>query len=227
MHSVALFDIDLTLVNTNGAGRAAMRRAFDELGLGAEVVAQVPIDGRTDRAIFLDALERVGMAPREREAALPSVVERYLRRLPEELTERGGRVLAGAREVVEALAARGWALGLATGNLRAGAERKLKHFGLWEAFAFGGFGDRVTVRAAVVREAIVEAEARLGRPPAAGRAWVIGDTPLDVEAAHAVGLRALAVATGNYSVEQLRSAGADAVVPSLRDVARVLAVLEG
>ncbi len=227
MRPVVFFDIDLTLVNTNGAGRAAMRRAFEWLGFDGSIVAQVPIDGRTDRAIFLDALERFGVPATQLESALGEVTERYLDLLPEELAARRGAVLPGAREVIEALAEREWALGLATGNFRRGAEQKLRFYGLMEPFAFGGFGDHVTVRAEVIAQALAEAEQHLGGPLDRQRAWVIGDTPLDIEGAHAAGLRALGVATGNYPAEALRKAGADAVVPTLADTAEVLAILEG
>ncbi|MCS7295595.1 MAG: haloacid dehalogenase-like hydrolase [Chloroflexota bacterium] len=226
MRGVAFFDIDLTLVNTNGAGRGAMRRAFEALGFDGELLVTLPIDGRTDRAIFLDALGRYGVPAGEREAALAAVVERYLALLPEELASRGGSVLTGARELVGVLAEEGWALGLATGNLRGGAEAKLTFFELWEPFAFGGFGDGATLREAVVVEAVAAAEAFLGKPVPRERAWVIGDTPLDIQAARAAGLRALGVATGNYGPTELAAAGADAVVRSLANLADVLAVLD-
>lgn len=225
MRPVALFDIDLTLIRTNRAGREAMRLAFEALGLDGRLLASLPIDGRTDRAIFLDALERLGVPKSDQSRRLVRVVEQYLERLPGQLAERGGRVLPGAAEVVAALRTRGWALGLATGNLRQGAETKLRFFHLWDAFAFGGFGDRATDRLDVVTEAVRAAEAYLGSAVDPAATWVIGDTPLDVEAAHRAGLRALAVATGNYPREILQAAGPDAVVDSLADVRAVLTLL--
>lgn len=225
MRPVALFDIDLTLIHTNGAGREAMRLAFDALGLDGHLLASLPIDGRTDRAIFLDALERLGVPKTDQPQCLARVLEQYLERLPLQLAERGGRVLPGAAELVSALRARGWALGLATGNLRRGAETKLRFFRLWEAFAFGGFGDRATDRLDVVTEAVRAAETYLGSAVDPAATWVIGDTPLDVEAARGAGLRALAVATGNYLREALEAAGPDAVVDSLADLSAVLDLL--
>ncbi|GBD22820.1 Phosphoglycolate phosphatase [bacterium HR29] len=227
MRPVAFFDIDLTLVNTNGAGRAAMRRAFEGLGFDGSLVMQVPIDGRTDRAIFLDVLERCGVPAKELDAVLGEVTERYLALLPEELASRRGVVLPGAREILEVLVERGWALGLATGNFQRGAEQKLLFYGLRDPFAFGGFGDHGTARVQVIAQALAAAEEHLGAPLVRERAWVIGDTPLDIEGARAAGLRALGVATGNYSAEALRQAGADAVVETLAPTADVLAILDG
>ncbi len=206
---VLLFDVDLTLVDTGGAGRSAMRHAFAELQLPTEPLDSLVYDGRTDRAIFREALARVGLASDELERLYPLVLARYLERLPHELRARRGRVLPGAKELLAHCREAGWRVGLATGNLRRGAELKLGHFGLWEAFTGGGFGDDTEVRAEVVTAALRE----LGVDDAP--AWVIGDTPRDVEAAHTAGVQAIAVATGRYTIEELEAAGADIVVASL------------
>lgn len=209
---VLLFDVDLTLVDTGGAGRAAMRWAFAASGLPTEPLERLLYDGRTDRAIFREALARVGLGGAAMEEAYDVVVERYLERLPAELEARDGRVLPGVPDVLARCRAFGYRVGLATGNFRRGAERKLSHFGLWEAFAGGGFGDDTEVRADLVAAALRE----LGHAGAA--AWVIGDTPRDVEAAHAAGARAIAVATGRYSTEELAAAGAEIVLPDLSEL---------
>jgi phosphoglycolate phosphatase-like HAD superfamily hydrolase len=217
--TLVLFDIDLTLVHTNGAGRLAMENALVELYGVANPTDGISFDGRTDRAIFQDALARLGDAT---DAAIARLMAAYLARLPGSLAERGGRVLPGVPALLDALAAEGAAVGLATGNLRAGAMAKLGHFGLWERFAAGGFGDAEVVRARVVREAITALAAAAGRGNAGAGAVVVGDTPLDVEAARAAGARALAVATGRYSIDDLVAAGADAAVADLSDTSAVL-----
>ncbi len=115
------------------------------------------------------------------------------------------------------------ALGLATGNFREAALIKLRHFGLGEHLAEGGFGDDAQDRAEVVRLAIE----RVGNGARAPDAWVVGDTPLDVAAALANGVRALGVATGSTPAEELGEAGADVMVEDLSDLAGVIDALLG
>ena len=102
---------------------------------------------------------------------------------------------------------------------------KLGHFGLWEHFAGGGFGDHSGVRADLIRAGIQELAAVAGVEADPGDCIIIGDTPLDVAAAHAAGARALAVATGNSSVEALRESGAEWVLADLSDIANVMGIL--
>ncbi len=226
MTPLVVFDIDLTLISTNGAGRAAINRAFMELFDVADPTAGVRFDGRTDRAIFAEVIASQRSGEEEAET-FERVKARYLALLPGSLVEKGGRVLPGVEAVLDALGAARAALGLATGNFEAGAAAKLKHFGLWDSFIGGGFGDATPVRADVVEVALRNVAAAAGLTANEARPIVIGDTPLDVEAAHAVGVPALAVATGSFTVEQLREGGADYVLPDLADTERVLAILLG
>jgi phosphoglycolate phosphatase-like HAD superfamily hydrolase len=216
-----LFDIDLTLIHTNGAGRAAMERALARYGVESPT-AGIVFDGRTDRAIFADALERLGdHSP----ASFTRLVAEYLEHLPASLEAAGGTVLPGVGDLLAALDAAGEPAGLATGNLRRGAELKLGHYSLWDRFAAGGFGDDESIRARLVAAAITDLARVSGRGANAADAIVLGDTPLDVEAAHLAGARAVGVATGRYSVEQLRDAGAEWAVQDLRDTAAMLDIL--
>lgn len=219
MTRLVLFDIDLTLVHTNGAGRVAMDATLVERYGVADPTAGIRFDGRTDRAIFQDALARFGTAD---EVEYEALVEGYLARLPGALRVRDGRILPGVEALLDSLADARALVGLATGNMEAGAAAKLGHYGLWGRFAGGGFGDEEVVRANVVRRGI-ENLARLSG--AAASCVVVGDTPLDVEAARAAGARALAVATGSFDAEALRASGADWVFADLSDTAAVLDVL--
>ena len=214
-----LFDIDGTLIDGAGAGRAALAAAaFSELGLSG--LEDVAFAGRSDRAILRDVLALADVEP------TPSAVDRltaaYLARLPGALSSHRGRVLGGVVELLDALRESPAALGLATGNVRPGAELKLRHYGLWERFPAGGFGDHSPERAAIVREAIRALAAFRGVEPSAARAVVIGDTPHDVAAGRAAGARVLAVATGHHAEEALRESGADLVLPDLADTGAVL-----
>jgi phosphoglycolate phosphatase-like HAD superfamily hydrolase len=209
-----LFDVDLTLIRTNLAGRAAMTEAFRGLFGVDDATAGISFDGRTDRAIFEEAIALHGLANGDLPAVYERVIRAYLEALPAALAARSGGVLPGVEALLDALRGRA-AVGLATGNMRLGAKAKLAHFGLWERFAAGGFGDDTPVRAHLVRLAIENLAAAAGVDPDPGQAVVIGDTPLDVEAARLAGARAMGVATGSYTVEGLRESRADFVVPDL------------
>ena len=214
-----LFDVDLTLVRTGGAGRVAMRRAFERVYGDASGLDGIRFDGRTDRAIFNEAIARQAAAGNEVPRAYELITAAYLDELPRGLRETEGTVLPGVNDLLRILAARATVTGLATGNLRRGAELKLGHYGLWGKFAGGGFGDDSEVRADVVLAAIHALGAATATSITPGEAVVIGDTPHDVDAALAIGARAVAVATGSFTVEELRAAGAHLVLPDLSDAA--------
>ncbi len=227
MHPLLLFDIDRTLIHSGGAGRAAIAAALaDVLGARAALDGMV-VDGRTDRAILEEALAGVGAAATPE--AVAELLEAYLARLPEKLRERRGRgrVLPGVPALLDALDRAGAPLGLATGNAARGAEIKLRHYGLWEHFPAGGFGDVTADRAEVVAAAIDAAgrAAGLNGNGAAPAPIVIGDTPHDVAGAHAAGARALGVATGAWDEAALRASGAEFTLPDLGDTEAALAVL--
>jgi phosphoglycolate phosphatase-like HAD superfamily hydrolase len=222
---ILLFDVDLTLVKTLGAGRGALDQAFGDLFGISEPTKGILFDGRTDRAIFTEALDRHGLLDGDADTAFWQLANAYLERLPAWLGRNEGVVLPGVRELLDALAASHAGVGLATGNIRRGAQAKLGHFGLWERFVGGGFGDERPVRADVVRAAIDEVAAAIGVDPDPADTIIIGDTPLDAEAARAAGARSLCVATGSYSVAQLEDGGADFALPDLSDLDAALAIL--
>ena len=212
--NVFLFDIDGTLLSSGGAGKAALEASLRE-EFGIELKTQVPYAGRTDRAIVRELLQVHGIV--ETPATLERLLAGYLRRLPESLRTMKGRILPGVEQLMSLMRKHdGAAVGLLTGNVRAGASVKLAHFGLEEHFAFGGFGDNHFDRDDVAREAL--AAVRCHRPTALSEhMWVIGDTPLDVRCARAIGARVLAVATGFHSVHELAAAGPDLVLDDLSE----------
>lgn len=212
---VLLFDIDGTLLNSGGAGKSAIEEAL-AVQFGVAVTAQVTYSGRTDRAIGRDLLRLHGIA--ETAENWQRLLTGYLERLPAALARHRGQVLPGIAELIGQLEARTDAvLGLLTGNVHAGARLKLGHFGLFEQFAFGGFGDHHYDRDEVAHLALAAARAHLKREVAAERVWVIGDTPLDVRGARAIGARAVAVATGWHSLGELAAVGPDVLVADLSD----------
>jgi phosphoglycolate phosphatase-like HAD superfamily hydrolase len=226
MPPLLLFDIDLTLIHTDGAGRRAMTTAFQRLYGIAEPTRGIVFEGRTDHAIFMEAIALNALADGDLEGVYRRTIEAYLDELPRSMVATGGgRVLPGVAKLLDELDSRGVVYGLATGNLRQGAAIKLGHYGLWERFAAGGFGEDSPVRADVVRRGIEALASVVGVDPGPENAVVVGDTPLDIEAAHLAGAVALGVGTGSYGVEQLRASGADHALSDLADTERVLTIL--
>jgi phosphoglycolate phosphatase-like HAD superfamily hydrolase len=215
MH-ICLFDIDGTLISSGGAGKAAL-----EAGLAEDFGIAGPIDtlelsGRTDTAIVTNLLNIYGLD--DTQEVRGRLTAAYLRHLPRCLAMCAGHILPGISELLELLRRRAdVVVGLLTGNLRAGARIKLGHFGLFEHFVFGGFGDHHPDRDDVAREALAEARRHLNGAVAPERVWVIGDTPLDVRCARAIGAQAVAVTTGWHSREELAACAPDLLVDDLRD----------
>lgn len=222
MKTVFLFDIDGTLVNTGGAGGAALMQAFSSL-FDVSQPGRVPFSGRTDRGIASDLFGLHDID--DSSENWQRLRDEYLRLLPLELPQRSGRVLDGVKELLAALADQAdSAIGLLTGNVRDGARIKLSHFGIFDYFAFGGFGDVHPDRDSVAREALaatrehVNGESRVD-------VWVIGDTPLDISCARHIGARVLAVATGVHEKDELAAEQPDVLLDDLSDTARILKLL--
>jgi phosphoglycolate phosphatase-like HAD superfamily hydrolase len=220
---ILLFDIDGTLVRTGGAGKAAMEAALRAaFGIG-DVRGDIPYGGRTDRAIAGDLLALHGRDPSA--ANVARLHAAYLDHLPAALRAGRGEICPGVAELLPRLAGRADVrLGLLTGNTRRGAERKLAHFGLWDYFPVGGFGDDHTDRDDVARSAVAAVSAHVGLAVDPAAVWVIGDTPLDVRCARAVGANAVVVATGWTPIAELHATGADVVLEHLADLAKLPAV---
>jgi phosphoglycolate phosphatase len=220
MH-VCLFDIDGTLIKTGGAGKAALEDALAAVFGIAPRTEELSYSGRTDRAIIGDLFALHGLPDTAENCQ--RLVTAYLDRLPGCLQRGTGRVLPGIAELLEQLGARDDVLvGLLTGNLRAGARAKLGFFGLYDYFVCGGYGDVHLDRDDVAREALGEVRSRLNGTLRLDRVWVIGDTPLDVRCARAVGARVAAVATGWHSTEELAAHEPDLLMTDLSDATVLL-----
>jgi phosphoglycolate phosphatase-like HAD superfamily hydrolase len=228
MPKLILFDIDGTLVLTGGAGLRAMNRAGEEvLGL-LNLVDGIPLAGRTDWIILHDALTRAGHELDE--DLFERMRDAHIRYLAEEIEHRGDGVkdvMPGVRELLPALRSRDdVTLGLLTGNFEEAARIKLGHFDLWDYFRCGAFGDDAADRNALVPFAVNRARACGLGPFDYTDVVVVGDTPHDVACAVAVGAQPVAVATGGFSVDQLRTTGAPVVLEDLSDTEGFLTWLE-
>lgn len=224
---IVLFDIDQTLLHTGGAATQAMNLAFAELfGIEAALTG-ISMAGRSDTAILSDALMRHGLYDGDFPATLTRFEAVYLSYLERTLHECKGRVLAGARELLQDLEAiPGLHLGLATGNFRRAALLKLRHYEITTPFLAGGFGEDGAERHQLVAAAIARTCYRAGIRADEAGIYVIGDTPSDITAAKANAAIAVGVATGSYTAEALAAAGADLVLPDLTHAAAFLQVLE-
>lgn len=212
-----LFDIDGTLITSGGAGAESWRRAFDELyGIPADI-GRFSDAGMTDPEVGrLTFAAVIGHDPSPQELA--RVMACRQRHLPAAVEEsKGYRVLPGARETLARLSGEGYLLGLTTGGTEAAAHTKLARGDLNHFFSFGGYGSDSPDRTELTRRGIERAGAVLGHPLDPRRAFVVGDTPLDVQAAHAAGAVGVGVASGHYGVEELRAAGAEHVLASLEE----------
>jgi phosphoglycolate phosphatase len=228
---LVLWDVDYTLVNARGLGTRLYQDVFLEM-FGCPLAAVAPKAGRTDRAITLDTLAAAGIAEPGAQ------VDSFLAELARHVTALGGpapsqvkaraevrvEALPGAASALAAIAAAGLPQSVLTGNIRSLAELKLRAAGLDTHldFACGAYGDVHEVRAELVDVARRAAKAAYGRDFGGESTVLVGDTPLDVEAALATGARVVAVATGSYPAGALTEAGAHVVLAGLTDTDRIL-----
>jgi phosphoglycolate phosphatase len=224
--TVALFDIDGTLIVTGGTGRRSVNRAFQKLHGRADACDSFGFDGMTDRLIARTGLTAIGVEATPE--AIDAWLAEYLVALADEVARADGarfRLLPGMQQAIAAALAAEMAVGLGTGNVREGARIKLERVGVHQHFRFGGFGCDAEARPEVIRLGAERGAAQLGVPLAECRVVVIGDTPRDVHAAESIGAECIAVATGSYSVEQLQASGAGHVFPDFSQVAALSALL--
>jgi len=229
MRKLVLFDIDGTLLWTDGAGRRAIRQALvDEMGT-AGPIDEYRFGGKTDPQIVRELMTAAGHPHATSPDYLDAVCRRYISLLARELEAHAGaiRVYEGVTALLDALETRGDALlGLLTGNLAAGAELKLRAAGLDPArFRVGAFGSDSAERPELPPIAIRRAVPLLGRRAEGNDVVIIGDTPADMTCGRSVGARAIGVATSSYSTAELVGAGGFAAFASFRNVEPVVAAI--
>ena len=230
---LVLWDVDGTLLNAAGLGTRLYEMVFRVL-FGRELPAVAPKAGRTDRAIITDTLALAGIPEPQAQ------VDRFLAALADQVAAVDGTMnarvhpLAGASAAIAALARASTPdqrihQSVLTGNMRPLAVLKLAAAGLGDELDLGAgaYGDAHEVRAELVSVARLAARRLYGADFAGSATILIGDTPLDVEAALATGARVVGVATGGYSAAELTEAGAHAVLSDLTDPARVVAAVTG
>lgn len=225
---VVLFDIDGTLLWTDGAGRRAVHRAIHEV-YGAHPVEGHEFDGKTDPQIVRELMRLGGLADDTIDAHLDRTLTRYVDLLREELArdDHSDKTYPGIAPLLDALEARGDVLlGLLTGNVRDGALAKLDAVRIsHDRFRVGAFGSDHASRPELPAIARGRAEVLLGHAVAGEDVVVIGDTPADMGCGRGIGARAIGVATGRYSVDDLRACKPAAVFSNLSDTDAVVSAI--
>jgi phosphoglycolate phosphatase-like HAD superfamily hydrolase len=222
---IVLFDIDGTLLWSDGAGRRAIHAALREVfgGIGPEAHR---FDGKTDKQIVRELMRHEGHDDAHIDANMDALLVRYVEQLHRELhnPEHKPKRLPGVPEVLDALEARDdVTLGLLTGNVGEGAAAKLRAVGIDPSrFLVNAFGSDHEHRPELPAIARQRAAELLGVDIPGDRVVVIGDTPADVTCGREIGARAIGVATGRYSVDELASYGAHAVFRDLTDTQAVV-----
>ena len=225
---LVLFDIDGTVLLSDGAGKRAVLRAMKEV-YGTTGPEGHRFDGKTDPQIVRELQRLEGHPDDHIDAHLPRAIGRYVELLGEELDRPGTRAytLPGVTDLLDALEERDDAmLGLLTGNVIEGARAKLSAVGIDpERFAVGAYGSDHEIRAqlpAIARQRVLEAH---GHEFSGHDIVIIGDTPSDIQCGQSIGVRAIGVATGHYSVDDLMACGAYAAFEDLSDTRAVVAAI--
>lgn len=221
-----LFDIDGTLISTNGVAGKLMLKALEE-----EIQRPVPYDlsvfiGSTDRYILRRFIARHNGNIPDLEKVIDRVMQRYLSLLEKKFKEPGiSRVLPGVRQLLDSLSEhKGFSVGLLTGNVRKGAFIKLQNAGLDSYLPVGAFGDDNPDRNKLAAIAIERAQKFYRKKFLPENVWIIGDSPKDILCAKANGLKAFAVASGWHSMEELSRHQPDVLLPDLGDTRQVMEI---
>jgi len=224
LKTIVLFDIDGTLLVSFGAGRRAFDRAFKELFQVSSAWGNTIPHGRTD----WDLIEEIALRTLQRKLSnneLGQLEASYIEYFAEEIAAPDVlEIKPGVPKLLQALAGfENILLGIETGNLEKAAELKLRHAKLDAHFSFGGFGSDSRIRKEIIETAISRGmQTHSTTLEQIKNIVVVGDAPQDVEAAKAVGARAIAVATGRSSKEELNQLGADLVFDTLEETEKVI-----
>lgn len=221
-----LFDIDGTILLTDGAGTRAANRAFEKIhGLG-DAMKGIEAAGKTDPLILREMYAN-GLSRDYTDEEAGELFREYVLFLEEEVENCRIEIMPGIPYLLENLSSRkDVVLGLATGNIERGARIKLRKSGLDGHFTVGGFGSDSGSREALIRVAIERAKNRLRDSQGFEKVYVIGDTPHDVIHGRAAGAVTVAVATGRYSLAELREHGPDYLFEHLADYENVIKIFD-
>ena len=219
-----LFDIDGTLITSGGAGVTSYSEAVKELCGSLTPLEGINFAGNTDTGIARSVLQAAGMEPSQEN--IMALLDAYLGKLSDRIHLHQGGLLPGIIPLLERMNERpACVLALLTGNLAAGAQVKLSHYGVWHYFGFGAYADDHHIRNELGPVAAARALEEHGEEFTSDRIYVIGDTPRDIECGKAFGAVTVGVATGHYSREELASHKPDFLFDNLSDVDAEIAAI--
>lgn len=224
---LVLFDIDETMISSDGAGRRAIAKTLGDLYRIGEDALQIPMSGKTDPQILTEILEASGMMREEILALIDTLIETYLTHLKDEIASASFYIVhEGVRELIGALLERDDAyLGLLTGNVERGARMKLDRFALNQHFPVGAYGSDAHCRLELPPIAKQRADFHYGKDFLPDEIVIIGDSINDVLCAKSFGAVSLAVNTGKTSWKELEDQLPDHLFPSLKDTDAVMTAI--
>lgn len=218
-----LFDIDGTLISAGGAGTRSLNKAFEEVLGIKDAFKNFEMAGKTDVQIIKEGLILKGIEPSTH--LINDLIGSYLKNLSIEINNNSKHLKPGVKEFIEFIHYElKYPMGLLTGNLEKGARIKLEPFGLNYFFPIGAFGSDHEDRNQLLPIAVRRFFERFNNSIDFHQCVVIGDTPRDVACAKPYGAKVIAVATGPYSIEQLRTTDADIVVETLSEIDKIISI---
>lgn len=220
-----LWDIDGTLIRSGGAGEKSLVRVVQKRFGAHDDLRDIEIAGRTDVGIARNILRKYEVAPTAEN--IRELLDAYLDDLEDSLPQTRGCILHGVSEILARLHENPErVLALLTGNLRRGAELKLRHYGLWNYFEFGAFADDHHDRNELGAFARRRAQDKYRAEFEPADVDVIGDTGHDIACGKIFGARTIAVATGSWPREKLAESSPDFLFSDLSQVDQIFAVLD-
>ena len=222
MNKLVLFDIDGILVSSITTG--ATTRIFQKF-FGLENHPPMDMEGVTQRKILFECLKNSGIKNPENDPRFEEALAYYATAFKESFAKNPKNVIPNVELFVKKLLGKGVTIGLLTGNTPSAAQVKLESVGLWKYFKFGAFGDKIMDRNKLVPVAIQAAKKETGIEFKKENTFVIGDTPKDIECAKAGKVRSIAIATGKYSLDELKKESPTYVFKDFSDTKAIMGVI--